>query len=175
MELSPLPHWSQSKVFGDPHIRRSRWHSFLPKNVNFRSEFISMQLGSSATGGGKPPRPTDHLCPRAPKADITLVTCPLSKNRPAVNRAACLRRGVAMRCLDRPNGSRAQRFGFGKSPRISRNSAGPLVSRRFRLSLSSTGADASPRRSISWVAILRAWEAVRLLVLCFCCALASPI
>jgi hypothetical protein len=54
-----------------------------------------------------------------------------------------------------------QPFGLGRSPRSSRNSLGTFVSRRFRLSRSSTGSDpASPRRrSIACPAISRALAA----------------
>jgi len=40
-------------------------------------------------------------------------------------------------------------FGFGRSLRISRNSLGPLMSRRLRLACSSAVASLSPMRSIS--------------------------
>ena len=65
-----------------------------------------------------------------------------------------------------------QPFGLGRSPRISRNSLGPFVSRRFRLSCSSTGSDpASPRRrSIACPAISRALAADFLLRFCDGCA-----
>jgi hypothetical protein len=65
-----------------------------------------------------------------------------------------------------------QPFGSGRSPRISRNSLGPFVSRRFRLSCSSTGSDpASPRRrSIACPAISRALAADFLVRFCDRCA-----
>src|ERR1700704_4536317 len=44
-----------------------------------------------------------------------------------------------------------QAFGFW--PRISRNSGGPLINRRFRRACSSSGADLSPSRSIASPAI----------------------
>jgi hypothetical protein len=65
-------------------------------------------------------------------------------------------------------------FGFGKSPRMSRNSRGPFRSLCFRLARSSSVADLSPMRSISWPAIVEAFTAALLPRGFKGCALASP-
>jgi hypothetical protein len=59
-----------------------------------------------------------------------------------------------------------KRFAFGRSPRISRNSGGPLRSLRFRRARSLAGADLSLRRSISRPANLDAFAAAFSLAEC---------
>ena len=58
--------------------------------------------------------------------------------------------------------ARPQVFGFGKSPRMSRNSFGPRISARFRRACSSGGIDLSLRGSISRAANVDALRAVSL-------------
>src|SRR5665811_164322 len=101
------------------------------------------------------------MCIRDRYDDCAIATCELqwktTDDIAVRHRIAAGARAVHFTRLPYSSGFRP--FAFEGLLRMSRNSFGPLISFRFRLSRSSTVADWSRRRSITWAAILDTFNA----------------